>query len=285
MKSEQNPKPDEKNVSDADLSKAGVNDEEPRKKPHRGVYLLPNLFTTFGLFAGFYAVILAIQGDRFDLSAMAIILAMLLDGVDGRVARMTNTQSSFGAQYDSLADMVSFGVAPALVIYLWSLQSMAGMGIAMERLGWAAAFFYTAMAGLRLARFNVQIGKVEKKYFRGLASPAAATLLMSFIWVCETQEMWKLIRSDMWVYSLPMIIVGGVLMISPINYISFKDENRDGKIPFSGALLIVLLLVLVILDPPKVFFGVFFIYALSGPALTTYWKVRKFTNRKENPSV
>ncbi len=237
------------------------------KKPRRGVYLLPNLFTTFGLFAGFYSIIAGIKG-HFTFAAIAVIVAMLLDGVDGRIARMTNTQTNFGAQYDSLADMVSFGLAPALVMYLWSLQGMAALSPELGKLGWLAAFFYAAMAALRLARFNVQIETVEKKYFRGLASPAAATLLMSFIWVCEDWGLGP--GKDLWVPALILTVVAGSLMISPIFYSSFKDSNREGKIPFSGAFLIVLLLVLVFLDPPKVFFGVFFLYALSGPVLSLY---------------
>ncbi len=241
-----------------------------QKKPRRGVYLLPNLFTTFGLFAGFYSIIAGIKGN-FTYAAIAVIVAMLLDGVDGRVARMTNTQTNFGAQYDSLADMVSFGLAPALVMYLWSLQGMAALSPELGKLGWLAAFFYAAMAALRLARFNVQIETVEKKYFRGLASPAAATLLMSFIWVSEDWGLGSLTGRDLWVPALILTVIAGSLMISPIFYSSFKDSNREGKIPFSGAFLIVLLLVvLVLLGPPKVFFGVFLLYALSGPVLSLY---------------
>src|SRR5688572_7590523 len=160
---------------------------EPHHTPRprgRGIYLLPNLFTTGGLFAGFYAIIAATQG-RFDEACMAIFIAAILDGVDGRVARLTNTQSEFGMQYDSLADLISFGLAPALVTYHWALSAMALEGPVPGKLGWIAAFLYAACAAIRLARFNSQVGQVDKRWFIGLASPAAAGLVASFVWTCH----------------------------------------------------------------------------------------------------
>lgn len=233
----------------------------------RAVYLLPNLFTTAGLFAGFYAIVAA-MGEQFHIAAIAVIVAMLLDGVDGRVARMTGTQSEFGAQYDSLADLVSFGLAPSLVMYQWSLVSMAELGGQWGKIGWLAAFFYAAMAAMRLARFNVQIGKVDKRYFYGLASPSAATLLVSFIWMAEDLE-WS--GSALWVPALLLTVLAGALMVSPVLYYSFKDVKRKDRIPYLGILLVVLALILVAIDPPKVIFAVFFAYTLSGPI---QWLVR-----------
>lgn len=243
------------------------------KKPRKVIYLLPNLFTTAGLFAGFYAIILAMQG-RFTAAAISVIVAMLLDGIDGRVARMTNTQSEFGAQYDSIADMVSFGIAPALIMYQWSLVYFVELGVQWGKFGWLAAFFYSAMAALRLARFNVQIGKLDKKYFMGLASPSSATLLVSFIWVFDDLEL-KGSESYLLLPSLILTILAGVLMVSPILYNSFKDQNRKEKIPFVGILAVVLIFILVTIDPPKVFFGVFLLYALSGPVMMLIRKKRK----------
>ncbi len=247
------------------------------KKPRKVIYLIPNLFTTAGLFAGFYAIILAMQG-RFTAAAISVIVAMLLDGIDGRVARMTNTQSEFGAQYDSIADMVSFGLAPSLVMYQWSLVSLVDLGEQWGKFGWLAAFFYSAMAGLRLARFNVQIDKLDKKYFMGLASPSAATLVVSFIWVFDElnykgSETWLLIPSVL------ITVLAGVLMVSPFLYHSFKDNNRKEKVPFIGILVVVLIFILVTIDPPKVFFGVFLLYALSGPV--QFFLRRKKKSEKE----
>lgn len=233
----------------------------------RAVYLLPNLFTTGGLFAGFYAIVAA-MGEKFHIAAIAVIVAMLLDGIDGRVARMTGTQSEFGAQYDSMADLVSFGLAPSLVMYKWSLVSMAQLGGQWGKIGWLAAFFYAAMAAMRLARFNVQIGKVDKRYFYGLASPSAATLLVSFIWLAEDLD-WS--GNALWFPAFVLTVVAGALMVSPVLYHSFKTVKRKDRIPYLGILVVVLALILVAIDPPKVIFAVFFAYALSGPV---QWLVR-----------
>ena len=223
----------------------------------RGIYLLPNLFTTAALFSGFYAIVAAMQ-SHFEPAAVAIFIAMLLDGLDGRVARMTNTQSDFGAEYDSLSDMVSFGLAPSLVIYQWALSDMGKMG-------WLAAFIYTAGAALRLARFNTQVGIADKRYFQGLASPAAAAIIAGMVWVGHDYELTgRAINITAWVVTL----LAGLLMVSNIRYHSFKGLNLKDKVPFVAMLLIVLIMVLVSYDPPVVLFSVFALYALSGPVLT-----------------
>lgn len=231
--------------------------ETPRLR--RGIYLLPNLFTTAGLFAGFYAIIAAING-RFEAAAIAMLVAMVMDGVDGRVARMTNTQSDFGGEYDSMADMVSFGIAPALVIHEWALS---GMG----KLGWMAAFIYTCGAALRLARFNTQIGSADKRYFQGLASPAAAALVAGMVWVGDTFGL-KHGAVDWLAFALTLL--AGVLMVSNIRYHSFKQVDLHGKVPFMVMVVLMLVFALIYLHPPVVLFSGFLIYAASGPALTLY---------------
>ena len=252
-------------------------DSTEEHKPRRAIYLLPNLFTTAGLFAGFYAIVAA-MGGKFTVAAVAVMIAMLLDGVDGRVARMTNTQSEFGAQYDSLADLVSFGMAPSLVMYKWSLISMAQLGWQWGKIGWLAAFFYAATAAMRLARFNVQIGTVDKRYFQGLASPSAAALLVTFVWACDQLRqdgVWDFVGADLWLPALLLTVLAGALMVSPILYHSFKDVKRKDRIPPVGIVVVLLILILVTIDPPKVLFAVFLIYALSGPALFAFRGYRK----------
>ena len=226
-------------------------------KRRRGIYLLPNLFTTAALFAGYYAIVAAMQG-RFEAAAIAIFIAMILDGLDGRVARLTNTQSDFGAQYDSLADLASFGIAPSLVMYQWALS---GMG----KLGWLAAFIYTASAALRLARFNTQVDTADKNYFQGLASPAAAAIIAGLVWVGNDYfEPGKLLN----ITALIITVSAGLLMVSNFRYNSFKGIDLRGKVPFISMLVFVLVIVLVTYDPPIVLFIVFFGYALSGPIMT-----------------
>lgn len=194
---------------------------DAEKKRRRGIYLLPNLFTTAGLFAGFYAIISAMNG-RFEAAAIAIFIAMIMDGIDGRLARMTNTQSDFGKEYDSLADAVSFGVAPSLVIYLWALAPLG-------KIGFAAAFVFAACAALRLARFNTQIGIIDKRYFQGLASPAAAALIAGFVWWGDDAS-W--VREDLtWVAAI-LTVAAGVLMVSNVRYYSFKDLDLRVKCHF-----------------------------------------------------
>ncbi|MCW8918623.1 MAG: CDP-diacylglycerol--serine O-phosphatidyltransferase [Gammaproteobacteria bacterium] len=242
--------------------------EENKKTPHRGIYLLPNLFTTAALFAGFYAIVAA-MGGRFEAAAIAVFIAMVLDGLDGRVARLTNTQSEFGAEYDSLSDMVSFGVAPALVMYEWALHSMG-------KLGWLAAFVYTAAAALRLARFNTQIGTVDKRYFVGLASPAAAAVVVGFVWIAGDFGL-EPRRLD-W-FAWVVTVSAGLLMVSNVRYYSFKTIDLKGKVPFFFLLLAVLIIVLVTLDPPKILFLMFAGYALSGLVTTAWMLLRRRRQR------
>jgi CDP-diacylglycerol--serine O-phosphatidyltransferase len=232
--------------------------EDGKKVRHRGVYLLPNLFTTAALFCGFYAVVSAMHGN-FGYAAVAIFWAMFLDGMDGRVARMTNTQSAFGEQYDSLADMVSFGVAPALVVFSWVLHDLG-------RWGWAAAFIYTACAALRLARFNTQIGVVDKKYFMGLASPAAASVIAATVWV------WSDIKPDgVWAVLIAIVTaLAGLLMVSNFRYTSFKGLNFRGRVPFGVMLLVVLVFASLIIYQEQGVLAIAVLYALSAPCVWLY---------------
>ena len=234
------------------------NNEISRRK---GIYLLPNLVTTAALFSGFYGILAGING-QFENAAIAVFIAMILDGLDGRVARWTNTQSPFGEQYDSLSDLVSFGLAPALIMYQWALISMRDVSVAWGKIGWMAAFIYVACAALRLARFNVQIEEVDKRYFIGLPSPASAGIVVGMIWMLHDLDVsGKAIQ----IPALIMIIAAGLLMVSPIKYNSFKDFDLKSKVPHLAILGVVLAFALVQVDPPKVLFAVFFVYALSGP--------------------
>ena len=242
-----------------------------RKGPHKGIYLLPNLFTTGALFAGFYAIIGAIKG-QFELAAIAVFVAMLLDGLDGRVARLTNTQSAFGAEYDSLSDMVSFGLAPALVMYQWSLIHLGEINTFWGKLGWLAAFIYTASAALRLARFNTQIGIADKRYFQGLPSPSAAAVVVGAVWISET---FMLDGRDLMFPALLLTTLAGLLMVSRFSYYSFKDLDLKKRVPFIAVLIMVLVFVLLSLDTPTVLFAIFFLYTLSGPVLALFRWLRK----------
>ncbi len=228
----------------------------------RGIYILPNLFTTAALFAGFYAIVQAMN-NQFADAAVAIFVAMVMDGLDGRVARLTRTQSAFGAEYDSLSDMVSFGAAPALVIYEWALK---GMG----KLGWIAAFIYCAGAALRLARFNTTIGVIDKRYFQGLPSPAAAALVAGLVWVMIDNG-WSG-QEARW-YACIMTIFAGVTMVSNILYYSGKDINLRKSVPFVIVVAIALGFALVSSYPPGVLFALFLGYALSGYVLAVWnWR-------------
>ncbi|MBV5308918.1 CDP-diacylglycerol--serine O-phosphatidyltransferase [Chromatium okenii] len=228
----------------------------PRKRP-RGIYLLPNLFTTAALFAGFYAVLAATQG-RFEAASLAIFAAMVLDGFDGRIARLTHTQTDFGAEYDSLSDMVAFGVAPALVAYHWALG-------ALGKIGWLAAFVYTAAAALRLARFNTQIGVADKRYFQGLASPAAAAIIASGIWTANDLNLSG--TSLAW-FTAFLTAGAGLLMVSNFRYLSFKQLNLQGQVPFLLTVVVMLAFAIVFIYPPLVLFLLALGYALSGPTWT-----------------
>lgn len=236
---------------------------------NRGIYLLPNLFTTGCLFSGFFAIVQAMNNE-YERAAVAIFVAMVLDSLDGRIARLTRTQSEFGAQYDSLADMVSFGAAPALIVYEWALRPLG-------RLGWIAAFVYCAGAALRLARFNTNIGVVDKRFFQGLPSPAAAALVVGLVWVIDDFNIQRVetIRA----MAAVVAFFAGVTMVTNIPFYSFKDINFRRSVPFWAVLLIVLGLILISSNPPVVLFLLFIAYALSGYVLWA-WNFRK----RRNPS-
>ena len=229
----------------------------PSKKPLPGIFLLPNLFTTAALMAGFYALVTSMDG-RFETAVVAVLIALVLDGADGRIARLTNTQSTFGAEYDSLADAISFGVAPALIAYQWAL-------IELDKFGWLVAFIYVAAVTLRLARFNNQIGTADKSYFQGLPCPAAAALVVTLIWFFIDHGFTNVDR--MTTMLIAMVVTAG-LMVSNIRFYSFKRLNLRERIPFATLLVIVLLFVFVFSDPPMTLFLLFAGYALSGPMLT-----------------
>lgn len=229
--------------------------------PRKGIYLLPNLVTTAALFSGFFAILAAMNG-QFEKACIAVYVAMLLDGLDGRVARWTNTQSEFGEQYDSLSDLVSFGLAPALVAYQWALIFMRDTSISWGKLGWMAAFIYVACAALRLARFNTQITQVDKRYFIGLPSPASAGIVVGMIWMLHDLEF---AGKDFQIATLVITILAGLLMVSNIKYNSFKDIDLKSKVPHLTILGIILVFALVQVAPPIVLFLVFLAYALSGP--------------------
>jgi CDP-diacylglycerol--serine O-phosphatidyltransferase len=232
-----------------------------------GIYLLPNLFTTGALFAGFYAIIAAMRGN-YEAASLAIFVAMLFDGLDGRVARLTNTSSKFGAEYDSLSDMVSFGVAPALVVFSWGLG---GLG----KFGWSVAFIYLACAALRLARFNTQIDTADKNYFTGLASPAAASVIASAVWVCHDAG-WV---GDALPYEMAILVglltaIIGFLMIANFPYYSFKSVDFKSRVPFVVMIAMILVFGLVTVDPPRILLFSFLVYAASGP-VTQFLNWRK----------
>jgi len=235
----------------------------------RGIYLLPNLFTTGALFSGFYAITSAVNGN-YETAVIAIFIAMILDGLDGRVARLTNTQSDFGAQYDSLSDMVAFGVAPALIMYLWAFSSLG-------RLGLFAAFVHTAGGALRLARFNTQIESADKRYFQGLPSPAAAAILAGFIWISLEHgydiDMIKFL-------AIALTIATGLLMVSNFRYSSFKQIDLKGKVPFFMAIAVMLAIGFVMAQPQTMLFLLFLAYAISGPVVTLIQRKRILQERK-----
>jgi CDP-diacylglycerol--serine O-phosphatidyltransferase len=242
----------------------------PRKtdavaRPRRGIYLLPNAFTTAALFGGFYAIVMAMN-QRFDHACWAVFIAMILDGLDGRVARLTNTQSEFGAQYDSLSDMVSFGAAPALVIYEWSLR---GLG----KLGWIAAFVYCAGAALRLARFNTNIEVVDKRFFQGLPSPAAAALVVGLVMFMSDPDVNISARKVDWI-SWGVALFAGLTMVTNVPFYSFKDVNFRKSVPFIVVFLIALFFALLAIAPQVILWPLFVIYCLSGYAVY-FWRLAK----------
>ncbi|MCP5143847.1 MAG: CDP-diacylglycerol--serine O-phosphatidyltransferase [Gammaproteobacteria bacterium] len=230
---------------------------EQTNKRRRGIFLLPNLFTTGTLFAGFYAIVAAMNG-RFEAAAVSIYIAMVLDSLDGRIARLTNTQSAFGAEYDSLADLCAFGLAPSLVLYQWHL-------VDLGKVGWLAAFIYTAGTALRLARFNTQVGIADKRYFQGLPSPAAAAVTAGMVWVGENLGLRE--YPGITVATMVISVMVALLMVSRIRYNSFKELDLRGRVPFVAILVMVLVFVVVAIHP-AVLFVLVFAYALSGPTLT-----------------
>ena len=242
----------------------------PRKR-RKGIYILPNLFTLAALFGGFYAVVMAMNG-RFDLAATGVFCAMVLDSLDDRVARMTNTQSAFGEQMDSLSDMVSFGAAPALIAYEWALK---GLG----RWGWIAAFVYCACAALRLARFNVNTGVVDKRFFQGLPSPAAAALVAGFIWLVTEvgvrgeDLLWLSWKQVTWVM-FGFTLYAGLTMVTNVPFYSFKDVQVKKSVPFVVIVLIALVIAIINIHPPTVLFGVFVAYGLSGYVVYLWRKAK-----------
>jgi CDP-diacylglycerol--serine O-phosphatidyltransferase len=258
--------------------------DEPNRKitavRHRGIYLLPNLMTTGALFAGFYGIVAAIDGN-YERAAVALFIAQILDGLDGRLARLTGTESEFGRQYDSLSDLVAFGVAPAIIMYQWGLVNLREFGWIWGKLGWLAAFLYAVSAALRLARFNVRSASSESssdsRFFEGLPSPPAAIVLASLVWLGTELE---------WSGGFPLALatiataVTGGLMVSRMPYYSFKEVSAKGRISFASAVGIPLTFVLIALDPPRVLFILSGTYALSGPALALWRWCRKRAGRE-----
>ena len=255
-----------KNVDLLDEDELDVLDA-PQRPRHKGIYLLPNLFTLAALFSGFYAVVMGI-GGRFEQSVYGIFAAMVLDSLDGRVARMTNTQSTFGEQMDSLSDMVSFGAAPALIMYSWALQ---GLG----KWGWFAAFVYIAGAALRLARFNTNIAVVDRRFFQGVPSPAAAALVMSLIWALDSAG-YKDIHRDpalAWL-AFGFTLYAGLTMVTNAPFYSFKDVQMKKSVPFAVIVLIALGIAVINIHPPTVLFGLFVVYGLSGYVVYAWRKAK-----------
>ena len=242
------------------------------RKRRKGIYILPNLFTLAALFGGFYAIVMAVNG-RFDMAAIGVFCAMVLDSLDGRVARMTNTQSAFGEQMDSLSDMVSFGAAPALIAYVWALKDLG-------RWGWIAAFVYCACAALRLARFNVNTGVVDKRYFQGLPSPAAAALVAGLIWLMSelgvhrgADAAWLTWRQIAWVM-FGFTLYAGLTMVTNVPFYSFKDVQMKKSVPFVVIVLIALGIAVINIHPPIALFGVFVLYGLSGYGVYAWRKTK-----------
>jgi len=245
----------------------------PAAPRNRGIYLLPNLFTTGALFSGFYAIIAAAQG-RIEAACVAVFVSAVLDGLDGRVARLTNTQSEFGVQYDSLADLVSFGMAPALVMYHWSLFALKLDGPTLGKIGWLAAFLYAACAAVRLARFNSQVEQVDKRWFIGLPSPAAAAVMASFVWTAHSLGQGG---EGLRYLAMAVTVVLGVLMVSRLRYPSFKGGRKGpgaDRVPFLAVPIVIVAIIGVMIDPPKVLLGVFTLFALTGPLIARRMRSR-----------
>jgi CDP-diacylglycerol--serine O-phosphatidyltransferase len=254
-------------VNDDPNPNADDDAQAPLPPRRRGIYVLPNAITLAALFSAFYGIIMATNG-RFELACIAIFVAAVLDSLDGRVARMTNSQSAFGEQMDSLSDMVAFGAAPALIVYQWALQDLG-------RLGWIPAFVYIAGAALRLARFNVNIGVVDKRFFQGLPSPAAAAIVMSFIWVMDDAGFKGVSRID-WIEwsAFGITLYAGLSMVTNAPFYSFKVWGGRRTVPFAVLIVVMLTIALVALDPPRVLFGIFCLYGLSGYVVYAWRKYK-----------
>ncbi len=245
----------------------------PRRR--RGIYLLPNLLTTGALFFGYMAVVSGINGE-YQNAAIAIFVAMVLDGMDGRVARLTGTQSDFGVQYDSISDMVSFGLAPSLVVYQWALRDLEALGNIWGKLGWLGAFVYAACAGLRLARFNTQVGVADKRFFQGLPSPAAAAAIAGLVWAGDRLDFggW-----GVGIPALVLTVLAGVLMVSNVRYYSFKEVDFRYRVPFMAMVALLLVFVITTVHPPTVLFLLALTYMFSGPTLTVILRRRRRRRR------
>lgn len=241
--------------------------ELKHKDLKRGFYLLPNVVTTAGLFAGFYAIVAALKGI-YNIAAIAIFLGMIFDGFDGRIARWTGTESAFGAEYDSLADMVTFGVAPALVVYSWALHEL-------HKPGWVVAFIFAAAGALRLARFNTQIGIADKRFFQGVPIPIAAGLIASMVWTCQEYD---LHGRGVTIAAAVITVLAGILMVSSLRYYSFKDLEFKSSVPFIAIIAAVLVLGFVLLDPALVLFILAILYISSGPVVTIVYKLQERKN-------
>ncbi len=228
-----------------------------QNKGHSGIYLLPNLLTTASLFAAFYSIVSSLSG-QYESAVIAIFIGMITDGLDGRIARLTNTQTAFGAEYDSLSDMVTFGVAPALLLYSWDLHLLG-------KLGWLVSFMYTAAVALRLARFNTQLQTADKAYFQGLACPAGAAMVSSFVWLSYQQE-WSHVYASFFTAGLAGLV--SVLMVSNVRYHSFKQIDFKGKVPFLYVLFIVMFFMAIAVNPSIILFLMSIVYACSGPFQT-----------------
>lgn len=254
----------------------------PTKRPinirRQSIYLLPNLFTLAALFAGFYAIVQSMN-KMFVPAAVAIFVAMILDGMDGRVARMTDTQSAFGAEFDSLSDMVSFGVAPALVVYEWALRDFG-------KVGWMVAFVYCAGAALRLARFNTNLEVTDKRWFQGMPSPSAAALVAGLVWICHEYSDELAFMSDLipWI-ALFFTLFAGLTMVSNVKFWSFKEINMRKTVPFVALLVTTLLLMLLVAKPPLVLFCLFIAYGASGYVIWAWRFIRKSKVATPHPTA
>lgn len=247
-------------IETEDIESADDESIEPARRRRKGIYILPNLFTLAALFGGFYAIVMAMNA-RFEQAAIGVFCAMVLDSLDGRVARMTNTQSAFGEQMDSLSDMVSFGAAPALIVYEWALK---GLG----KLGWIAAFIYCSGAALRLARFNTNVAVVDKRFFQGLPSPAAAAVVVGFIWVMDTYGFRDVTHIEWLTWcAFALTLYAGLTMVTNVPFYSFKDVSFRRTVPFIVIVAIALGFAVLAYHPPLVFFGLFLVYGVSGYAV------------------